>query len=130
MASRPALANAELALMELLWDQGPLSAREIRERLYAGAVKAQHGTVQRLLQRLEDKGFVARDRRLAVHVFAPAVSREEYTGSQLASLAARLTAGSLAPLVTHLVEHQQMSPDELRRLRSTLDTLLGPGEGS
>ena len=46
------LANAELAVMNLLWDRGDrMTAREIREQLYSSEAKAQHGTVQRLLQR-------------------------------------------------------------------------------
>ena len=121
MKPLPALANAELAVMELLWDEGPLTARDIRERLYPGAEKAQHGTVQRLLQRLEDKGFVQRDRELPVYLFDAAVGREEYAGSQLESLARRLTGGSLAPLVTHLVEQKRISRAEIERLRQILD---------
>lgn len=123
MAARPTLANAELAIMELLWTQGRLTAREIREQLYPGAIKAQHGTVQRLLQRLEDKGLVVRDRRLPVHLFSAATTREDYASSQLESLAQRLTAGSLAPLVTHLVEHRRISREEIARLRRILDEL-------
>jgi hypothetical protein len=46
--------------MELLWDDDLVTARQIRERLYADQ-KNQHGTVQRLLQRLEEKGYVARN---------------------------------------------------------------------
>ena len=41
-----------------------------------------------------------RDRELPVHLFSPAVSREEYAGGQLESLADKLTGGSLAPLIT------------------------------
>ena len=63
------LANAELAVMELLWDEGRVTARHIRERLYADK-KNQHGTVQRLLQRLEEKGYVERNRGLPVHLFS------------------------------------------------------------
>ena len=55
MDARPPLANAELAVMELLWDDDLVTARQIRERIYADQ-KNQHGTVQRLLQRLEEKG--------------------------------------------------------------------------
>ena len=106
---RPALANAELAVMEVLWDDGRLTARRVRERLYPGAERAQHGTVQRLLQRLEDKGFVRRDRELGVQVFSAVVRREDYATSQLESLAQRLTGGSLAPLVTHLIEEGRLS---------------------
>jgi len=115
------LANAELAVMDLLWEDGGLMARQIRERLYPDADKAQHGTVQRLLQRLEDKGFVHRDRGVSVHVFTARVSREAYTGSQLESLADKLTGGSLAPLITHLVEHKKISAAEIKRLRAILD---------
>lgn len=111
------LANAELAVMDLLWRHGRMTARELREQLYPDAAKAQHGTMQRLLQRLEEKGFVARDRKLAVHFFSPTVSREAYAGEQLEALADRLTAGSIAPLLTHLVEERKISPQEIDRIR-------------
>ena len=95
------LANAELAIMDLLW-QSPdrMTAREIREQLYPDQRRPQHGTVQRLLQRLEEKGFLVRDRSIAVHFFSPAISREAYAGGQLESLAEKLTSGSVAPLIT------------------------------
>lgn len=73
-----ALANAELAVMDLLWQNDRMTARQIREQLYTDTTKAQHGTVQRLLQRLEDKGFVERDRSLAIHFFSPLVSRHNH----------------------------------------------------
>ncbi|MFN3243830.1 MAG: BlaI/MecI/CopY family transcriptional regulator [Planctomycetota bacterium] len=115
------LANAELAIMELLWSEQPQTARQIREQLYPGADKAQHGTVQRLLQRLEDKGFVRRDRSLPVHLFATTLTREAYAGSQLESLADKLTGGSLAPLLTHLLDANRISSDDIAQLRALLD---------
>lgn len=118
---KPPLANAEFAVMELLWDTDRLTARQIREQLYPSASRAQHGTVQRLLQRLEDKGFVERDRNLPVHLFSAAVSREAYAGSQLETLADKLTGGSLAPLITHLIEQKKISRAEIKRLRQILD---------
>jgi BlaI family penicillinase repressor len=119
--TRPALANAELAVMELLWGAEHLTAREIQEALYADASRAQHGTVQKLLQRLEDKGFVERDRSLAVHVFSAAIGREEYGSDQLEALADRLTGGSLVPLITQLVEEKKLTRAEIRRLRRLLE---------
>jgi predicted transcriptional regulator len=115
------LANAELTVMKLLWKEDRLTARHIREQLYPDATKAQHGTVQRLLQRLEDKGYVERDRRLPVHLFSAKINRQTYAVSQLESLAAKLTGGSLALLIMHLVEGQKLSREELTRLRATLD---------
>ena len=118
---QPPLANAELAIMKLLWHEDRLTARHIREQLYPDATKAQHGTVQRLLQRLEDKGYVERDRSLPVHLFSAMISRQTYACSQLESLAAKLTGGSLTPLITQLVEGKKLSREEISRLRAILD---------
>ena len=117
---RPPLANAELAVMELLWDDEKVTARHVRERLYADQ-KNQHGTVQRLLQRLEEKGYVERDDDLPVHLFSATIGRDEYATSQLEAQAARLTGGSLAPIVTRLVEQKRISRTEIDRLRAILD---------
>ncbi|MHC4942879.1 MAG: BlaI/MecI/CopY family transcriptional regulator [Planctomycetota bacterium] len=125
---QPPLANAELAVMDLLWQQNHMTARQIREELYPDATRAQHGTVQRLLQRLEDKGYVERDRSLSVHLFSAAVSREAYASSQLETLAAKLTGGSLAPLITHLMEEKKISSAEIKRLREILDGSAKKGE--
>jgi predicted transcriptional regulator len=126
----PALANAELAIMNLLWQSDNITAREIREKLYPDASKSQHGTVQKLLQRLEEKGFVERDRRLPVHLFSAAISRETYACSQLESLAAKLTGGSFAPLITHLIEANKISRHEIEEIRAILDEEQDDGEHS
>jgi predicted transcriptional regulator len=115
------LANSELAIMELLWQEDTLTARQIREQLYPDTEKAQHGTVQRLLQRLEDKGFIKRDRSLPVHFFSAAISRQAYACGQLESLAAKLTGGSIAPLITHLIEEKSISREEIDRIRAILN---------
>ena len=114
------LTNAELAVMDLLWQNDRLTARQIREQLYPDSVKSQHGTVQKLLQRLEDKGYVKRDRSLAVHFFSANITRQTYAGMQLEALADRLTAGSFAPLITHLVEQKKISREEIARIRAVL----------
>ncbi len=125
---QPSLANAELAVMNLLWRNDRLTARRVREQLYPDATKAQHGTVQRLLQRLEEKGCVSRDRSLPVHLFSAAISRQAYAGGQLELLASKLTAGSFAPLITHLVEEKKISRDEIDRIRAILDRPECEGE--
>ncbi|MEZ6106694.1 MAG: BlaI/MecI/CopY family transcriptional regulator [Pirellulaceae bacterium] len=81
----------------------------------------QHGTVQRLLQSLEDKGFVARDGSLGVNLFSARVGREAYGGDQLETLAQALTGGSIAPLLTHLLDQKKLSKEEIKRLRDLLN---------
>ncbi len=116
----PSLSNSQLAIMKLLWEDTSLTARQIREALYADTDKAQHGTVQRLLQRMEDKGFVRRDREAPVHLFSAQISRQAYAGRQLEVLAEQLTGGSLAPLITHMLAEKKISKAELEKLRGLL----------
>lgn len=115
------LPNSELAVMELLWRKGRLTARQILDLLYPDASRPQHGTVQRLLQRLAAKGFVVRDRSLGVNLYSPAISRESYASAQLESLANRLTQGSLVPMITRLVEDNKLSRAEIDKLRRILE---------
>jgi BlaI family transcriptional regulator, penicillinase repressor len=114
------VTEAELAVLDVLWDRGSSSAREITERLYPRGEAADVATVQKLLQRLEKKGFVARDRSQRVHQFSAAMPREEFAGRQLAGLAEKLSDGSLTPLLVHLVESNRLSRRELDELRALL----------
>lgn len=115
------LAAAELAIMTLLWEEGAMTARQLQERLYGASDRSQHGTVQRLLQRLLDKGFVQRERARSAATFAACVARDAYAGAQLESLAERLTGGSITPLISHLIDNGRLSAEELQRLRDLLD---------
>ncbi|NNE98404.1 MAG: BlaI/MecI/CopY family transcriptional regulator, partial [Pyrinomonadaceae bacterium] len=89
---------------------------------------AQHGTVQKLLQRLEEKDYIERDKSQFVHTFRAKNSRKEYAGAQLESLASKLTSGSIAPLITHLVETSKISPDDIDEIRAILNSHKGEGE--
>ena len=79
---RPPPANDELAIINLLWPQDRMTAREIREELYPDDTKAQQGTVQGIFQRLEDKGYVNGDSSLSIHFFSAAPERNAYEGER------------------------------------------------
>lgn len=119
------LADAELAVMQFLWERGKQTARQIRESLYGEDTASNNATVQKLLARLEQKGYVQRDRSQFVHSFKAAVSRPQYSNRQIESLAAKLTGGSLVPLISHLVEGKKLSAQERREIRELLDGLSG-----
>ena len=121
MSSLPEVTGAELAVLELLWTESPRTARQLTERLYPPGTPSDVSTVQKLIQRLEQKGLVSRDRSERTHTFAAAISREGYAGQRLAELADKLSAGSLAPLLSHLVSSRRLSERELTELRSVLD---------
>jgi predicted transcriptional regulator len=121
--SQTDVTDAELALLQALWDQGPLTIRQLVERVYAQEGTSVYATVQKLLDRLEAKGCVLRDRSGAVHVFEPAIGRDELIGRRLRAVADALCGGSLTPLLTHLVQGGQMTEKDRRELRSLIDQL-------
>jgi predicted transcriptional regulator len=117
------VTDAELAVLQVLWDQGPATIRQITDKLYPEGRTAQYATVQKLLERLEDKGCVRRDRGPAVHLFAAAIDRGELIGRRLQTMAEKLCGGSLTPLLTHLVQSQKLSAAERQELRNLIDEL-------
>jgi predicted transcriptional regulator len=130
MARKPQdVTDAELAILQLLWDRGSASVRELAETLYPPGGGSDLATVQNLLKRLESKGCVKRDRSTWPHLFVAAIARDELIGRRLQTTADALCAGSLEPLVTHLVT-SRLSEQERDRLRRLLDDLeLEPDSG-
>lgn len=119
------VTEAELAVLQALWDAGPATIRQLVERVYAQTGTSVYATVQKLLERLESKGFVGRDRSAPVHVFRPIIDRDELIGRRLRAVADSLCGGSLTPLLTHLVEGKGLSPKEQRELRALIEKLDG-----
>ncbi|HZN64681.1 MAG TPA: BlaI/MecI/CopY family transcriptional regulator [Tepidisphaeraceae bacterium] len=122
------VTEAELALMQRLWDAKRASIRQLTDALYPGGGPAQYATVQKQLERLEAKGMVRRDRSLFVHVFEPAVDRDALIGRRLRSLAEKLCGGSLVPILSHLARTKSLSAAERKALRELIKEGEGGGE--
>jgi predicted transcriptional regulator len=123
------VTETELGILQLLWDHGPATIRRLTDALYPGGGTAQYATVQKLLDRLEQKACVRRDRTGAAHTFAAAVGREEIIGRRLREVAEKLCGGSLTPLLTHLVRTRSLSTREREELRALIEELDGQGKG-
>jgi BlaI family transcriptional regulator, penicillinase repressor len=129
--ARPArdITDSELSVLRILWDRGPATIRQLTDVLYPRGGAAQYATVQKLLDRMEAKGYVARDRSLYVHVFAAAMDRDELIGRRLRSLAESLCDGSLTPLLTHLARAGGLSDEDRLALRAIIDEAEEPPPG-
>jgi predicted transcriptional regulator len=119
------VTDAELAVLQTLWDNGPSTIRQLADILYPGGKAAQYGTVQKLLERLEGKGCVKANRNPGVwpHVFTSAVDRDTLIGWQLRRTAEKLCGGSMTPLLLHLLHTEPFSTQERQELRSFLERL-------
>ena len=117
------ITETELAVLRLLWKRGPSTIRELTDRLYPNGGHSHYATVQSLLDRLQSKGFVDREKRGRINVFEAAISRGEVIGRRLRATADSLCEGSMAPLLTHLVGDVELSKDELDTLERLIDRL-------
>ena len=128
--ARPAqdITESELAILRMLWDRGPATIRQLTDVLYPRGGTAHYATIQKLLDRMEAKGYVRRDRTLYVHVFAAVLNRDELIGRRLRVLAETLCDGSLTPLLTHLARAKDLTPEDRLALRAIVaDAALGDG---
>lgn len=109
---KPVLTDAELEIMNVLWDQGPSRVRAIVDALPR---RKAYTTVLTLLGILEKKGYVRHTVDGPAHVWHPAVSREEVRRAALRRLVDKLFEGSAELLVAHLLEDEELGGKRRRR---------------
>ena len=115
------ITETELAILDVLWANGSATIREITDELYTRRTTGKYATVQKLLERLEAKGCIKRDRSSFAHTFTARIPREKLIGDALENLAKSLCNGSLTPLLMHLAEESRLSPDDYKMLRQLID---------
>ena len=119
------VTDGELGILEVIWKRGEPTSREIAVAIYDEVTDSKTATVQKLLERLEAKGCVARDRSERAHRFRAKVSREDFLADRLQALADQVCEGSLAPLATTLLRSKELTPQDRDALRKLVDD-LGP----
>jgi predicted transcriptional regulator len=124
------ITDTELAVLRLLWSRGPSTIRELTDRLYPEGGHSHYATVQSLLDRLDQKGFVEREKQGRINVFTPRLTRAELIARRLRATADTLCGGSMAPLLTELVDSASLSSGELEQLRDLIAQLDSGGESS
>jgi len=116
----PRLGRVQLMIMRVLWQRGRATARQITDALNRRQPVA-HSTVQTLLRKLEAKAAAAHEVDGRTFVFYPLVEEEKVKTGATRELLERMFAGSPAGLVACLLEHEQVSRDELEQIRRLID---------
>jgi predicted transcriptional regulator len=117
------VTDAELAVLEILWGRGPATIRQLTDALYPGGTEAHYATVQKLLERLEEKGHVRRKRTGPAHLFRAVTDRDALVSQRLRAVADKLCGGEMTPLLTHLLRADRLSARERQDLRELIDDL-------
>ena len=112
------LADREADVMEVLWDHGPSTVAEVRERLKADLA---YNTVLSILRTLETKGYVIHEEEGRAHRYKAKIERESARHSALRQLSTKLFKGSVALLLTSAVADKELSAEEIKKIRQLLD---------
>lgn len=113
--------DRELDVMSVLWEEGPSTVAEVRERI---SDPLAYTTVLTILRTLEEKGSVSHVEEGKAHRYRALVSREVAGKSALRHLTRKVFGGSSELLLTHLVANRRISEEELRAMRRLLDERL------
>lgn len=116
------ISDAEHAVMEVLWDESPLTAQEVAERVPADRDWSVN-TVKTLLGRLLGKNIIAHEEDGRRYRYRPLVAREDYVSGESKKLIDRLFGGRLTPLVAHLAERDELSRDDIAEIEALLREL-------
>lgn len=115
----PTLTEAELRLMEVLWEKGPATVHQLQEALLGKPALA-YNSVLTTIRILEKKGYVQHLKDGRAHVYQPLVGREEATRSEVRNLLGRFFKNSHELLVLSLIQDRSLDAEELKRVRVLL----------
>jgi predicted transcriptional regulator len=113
------LTDAELRLMEVIWDRGSASVGDVVDALPKRTPLA-YSTVLTTLRILEEKGYLRHVKEGRAFIYHPAVRREEARDTAVGHLVRRFFGGSHGQLALNLVERKRIEAAELKRLRQKI----------
>lgn len=120
MAER--ISDAEHAVMEVLWDEAPLTAQDVAERIPRERDWSAN-TVKTLLGRLLAKNIIAHEADGRRYRYRPVVVREDYVAGESRRMMDRLFGGKLTPLVAHLAGRDALTSEDIAEIEALLKEL-------
>lgn len=114
------LGRVQLLIMQVLWEKGRATAREITDSINELEPIA-HSTVQTLLRGLEEKGSVDHEAEGRTFVFFPKVEEDKFRRTATRDLLERVFGGNVATMVAHLLKNEKVSSQELAEIRKLIN---------
>ncbi|MEW6751023.1 MAG: BlaI/MecI/CopY family transcriptional regulator [Candidatus Latescibacterota bacterium] len=120
----PRPTDAELTILNVLWDRGPSTVRQVYEEVTAQR-RIGYTTVLKFLQIMHGKGLVIRDESERTHVYYPRAGRQQTQRQLVGDLVERAFGGSALTLVQQALSSRRASQEELAEIRRLLDQMEG-----
>ena len=120
----PRPTDAELAILRVLWEQGPSTVRQVQETLNHSRSTG-YTTVLKLMQIMTGKGLVRRDRSQRAHIYQPVLAEAETQKRLVGDLLERAFGGSTLNLVMQALSAKSASAEEMAEIRQLLEKFEG-----
>jgi predicted transcriptional regulator len=124
MTKLPRPTEGELAILQVLWQKGPSTVRQVHESLDSARATG-YTTTLKLMQIMAEKGLVARDQSSRTHVFTAKLPQHQTQRQFVTDMIAKVFAGSSAQLVMHALSSHTSSKEELAEIKELIDSKKG-----
>ena len=114
--------NSELAILRVLWKQGPSTVRQVQEVLSSDKPTG-YTTVLKLMQLMLPKGLLERDESNRTHIYRTSVAAEKTQKQLVGDFVQRVFSGSVEKLVMQALSSKKISKKELTQIRTLLDEI-------
>lgn len=120
-AATPRPTDAELEILNVLWQRGASTVRDVHQAIMQTRPAMGYTTVLKLMQIMAEKGLVQRDESQRAHVYEARLAREQTQQQLIGDLLERAFEGSAMKLVMQALSTKQASAEELSTIREMLD---------
>lgn len=120
----PRPTDAELAILNVLWERGPSTVRDVHDAL-SRVQDTGYTTVLKLMQIMTDKGLVVRDESQRAHVYEARQSAQKTQRAMVTDLLEKAFGGSPAKLVMQALSARKASREEIDEIRKLLESMQG-----
>jgi predicted transcriptional regulator len=109
------LTAQELEIMKIVWQRESVTVRDVYEAILEQR-KVAYTTVMTMMKILEQKGYLRKKQADRAHIYTPAQPQRKVIGAMVRDFVNRVFNGSAEPLLVHLVEEHDLSPQDLEEI--------------
>jgi BlaI family transcriptional regulator, penicillinase repressor len=114
--------ESEMAILQILWEEGPSTVREVHEIL-SGTKESGYTTTLKLMQIMHDKGMLSRNDESKTHIYSALIKKESVQKQVVGNMIKGLFKGSSAKLVMHALGNHRASSEEISEIKKYLNEM-------
>jgi BlaI family transcriptional regulator, penicillinase repressor len=124
MKDKPKISDAEWCVMNILWENSPLSANQVVEQLEK-KTDWKPKTIKTLINRLVSKGALGFEKKGRQHLYYPLLSQDQCVLAETQSFLEKITTGAMKPMLAAFIEQNKLTDDEIKELKKLLEEKKG-----